>query len=428
MILRTLARWLLAVAVVCAAPLPASAADSQGTLQLERIVLLMRHGIRPPTKDNVTPPGIAADPWPSWNTPFGYLTDHGAKALQLLGAYDRTALAARGLIPNTGCPNAAELVAWADTDERTIKSAQAWLDGFVPGCHVAPGHKPQGAVDPLFSPLDGVTPFDAAAAKSAILEDLGAQGLDGVVAVNRPALDKFQDVAKCCSVQACADAGLAAGCAFADLHSAIKTKVPNERPDLVGPLQIGSSATETIMLEYVEGKPMKDVGWGRASPDDIELMLTLHPSGKFRVLNRPAYVADRAAALFTKRMLDALQTGTAKVTLLLGHDTNVADLGGLLNVHWKVPSFPADDVAPGAAMGFELLKDAAGKRYVRIVYQSQTMGQMRNLTPLTLKSPPSYFAISLPGCEAEQVEKACPIDTFLRTVETKMVMPASIKD
>lgn len=46
---------------------------------VERIVLLMRHGVRPPTKNPPMPTGTAADPWPAWGVPPGYLTDRGAK-------------------------------------------------------------------------------------------------------------------------------------------------------------------------------------------------------------------------------------------------------------------------------------------------------------------------------------------------------------
>ena len=116
--------WALALALAFA-PWPSRAADSDAAqgLKLERVVMLMRHGIRPPTKATVTPPGIAAEPWPSWDAPYGHLTAHGAQAIRLLGQFDRESLAARGLLPRTGCPRA--VAVWSDTDQRTIATGRA---------------------------------------------------------------------------------------------------------------------------------------------------------------------------------------------------------------------------------------------------------------------------------------------------------------
>ena len=84
-------------------PSGAAEPDAAAGLALERVVLLMRHGIRPPTRATVTPPGIAAAPWPKWDAPYGHLTAHGAEAIRLLGRFDRESLVARGLLPSEGC-------------------------------------------------------------------------------------------------------------------------------------------------------------------------------------------------------------------------------------------------------------------------------------------------------------------------------------
>src|SRR5262249_56392155 len=94
-----------AVVGLAFAPSTSRAADAAAEgLKLERVVMLMRHGIRPPTKATVTPPGIAAEPWSSWDAPYGHLTSHGAEAIRLLGRFDRESLAAPGLCPRGGGP------------------------------------------------------------------------------------------------------------------------------------------------------------------------------------------------------------------------------------------------------------------------------------------------------------------------------------
>lgn len=400
-----------------------------GQLRLERVVMLMRHGVRSPTTDPVVPPGITAHQWPQWPVPTGYLTPHGAQGLVLLGQYDRAAFAARGLVAATGCPADGAIVARADSDQRTIKSAHSWLDGFAPGCNIAVKHKPEGEHDALFKPLGRKVPFDERAAKAAILAQLGRAGLEGVVENNRAALDLFGTVAGCCSRAVCEDAGRRAGCTFASLPSALDTTKKGARPRLTGPLAIGATAAETILLEYLEGMPMKDVAWGQVSPRDIGVMLSLRPDGKFRVLNRTHYIAARRAALLMKRMLAALQgkgSNGSKVTLLLGHDSNIADVGGMLDIHWTSSSYPTDDVAPDDAVGFELLRDAAGHAFARLFYQGQSMYQLRHLTPLDAANPPDYQYIRLPGCRNARWDGTCPLTNFVRAIRAKMISPSTV--
>ncbi len=427
---KTLSSFVIAAALLSSAvsAFPAQRRKTQpaGELRLERVVMLMRHGVRSPFGNPVVTPGIAAHPWPQWPVPAGYLTPHGAQGLVLLGKYDRAAFAARGLVAATGCPADGAVVARADSDQRTINSAQSWLDGFAPGCGIAVKHKPQGKHDSLFKPLGRKVPFDERAAKAAILAQLGRAGVDGVVADNRAALDLFGTVAGCCSRAVCEDAGRHAGCTLAGIPSALDATKKGARPKLTGPLAIGNTGTETILLEYLEGMPMKDVGWGRVSPRDIGVMLSVRPNGRFRILNRTHYIASRRAALLMKRMLAALQgkgNNGSKVTLLLGHDSNIADVGGMLDIHWTSSSYPTDDVAPDDAVGFELLRDAAGHAFARLFYQGQSMYQLRQLTPLDAANPPDYQYIRLPGCRDAQWDGTCPLPSFVRAIRAKMISP-----
>ena len=59
----------------CAASAPGADASpaAPGSLKLEKVVMLMRHGVRPPTKAAVVPPGYSAETWPDWPVDFGLL-------------------------------------------------------------------------------------------------------------------------------------------------------------------------------------------------------------------------------------------------------------------------------------------------------------------------------------------------------------------
>jgi len=360
-------------------PAPAAA-----QLKLERVVLLMRHGVRPPTHEPALSPAIAPDPWPKWEVKDGYLTPHGAAAIKLLAAYDRALFA-----PAPGCP---AISVYADVDERTVATGQAYAAGFAPGCPVTVGHA-STETDPLFSPLDNGNPdFDAKTAKKAMFAAAGADSAD------LPLLQQMQNV-------------LAPGkTTFLHLPAKLVAKIPHHLPKLSGPIAEGASGAEDFLLEYLDDKPMADVAWGRADSQEVAALLALHPLA-YTITARPAYIAHFTASPLAKRIAQDLAAGP-RVQILVGHDTNLAELGGLLNLHWSLGGYPADDPPPGGGIIFSLLEDSAGAQYVTAAYQVQTMDQIRNLTPLSPASPPATEPLPIPGCGDSTKPTACTLQNF----------------
>jgi len=397
---------------------PAAEPEPATALKLERVVLLMRHGIRPPTKATVTPPGIAAAPWPKWDAPYGHLTAHGAEAIRLLGRFDRESLAARGLFPGDGCPKAGTVSVWSDTDQRTIATGDALLKGMFPGCGIGNGHLAPGMKDPLFHPDVGGVPVDGAEARQAIMAHIGS--LDQVRSRHRAAFDRLQLVLGCCAPAVCQAAGLPAGCRMAELPGDIAPPKPGEgRPDATGVFDFAPSAAQTLMLEYAEGR--KPVGWGRAGAADLELIGSLHAM-KGDLLQRPAPLGARGATRLARRMLDAIESADGPaLTVLVGHDTNIGELSGLLDFDWQVTGYAADTPPPGGAVGFELLTDRTGGRYVRAFYRSQSLQQMRELTRLDAAHPAFRQALTVPGCALPDDATRCSLDTFAQLVRGKLI-------
>jgi 4-phytase/acid phosphatase len=195
--------------------------------------------------------------------------------------------------------------------------------------------------------------------------------------------------------------------------------VTHDRPEIEGPLDVASTASQTLLLEYLEGMPMKEVGWGRVNRAQIEQLLKFHPL-KFKYSNRPDYVARHAGAPIAREIVAALVGATGpKLTLLAGHDTNIADLGGFLQVHWDVPSYPADDVPPGSALGFELSRSENGEGFVRAFYRSQTMDQLRYQQQLTGGHPAFRQYLPIPGCGNSTGPRACTLKAFVDLVESR---------
>ncbi len=370
-------------------------------LKLDRVVLLMRHGVRPPTKSPPMPEGTANQAWPSWPVAPGYLTPHGRMGVERLGGYDRSAWTAAGLLPRSGC---ADIRIVADSDERTIRTAEAYAEALAPGCNVAIDHKPQDVADPIFSPIDErAVAFDAAKAREAVLA--GAGGEAGLAALDKrlaPELARL-DVILC--------APASPTCGVRQKPTGLAAAKPEKRPKLNGAIDRASTAAQILLLEYAEGKPMAEVGWGRATSADIERLGVFHAE-EFRLLARPRYVAKANMAGIAPLIVEGLTAGKGPVvTMISGHDTNIASLGGLLDLHWKVPGLATDDPAPGGAIVLERLVDARGQAYVRALYRSQTVEQIRNLADPAVEVP--YVAVlPIAGCTARGVVGLCTMQAF----------------
>lgn len=392
-----------AASATAVTPSPSSTAG----LKLERVVMLMRHGVRSPTKQQASPPGTNDKPWPKWPVGNGELTQHGADAVRLVGTWDRDNWAARGLLPVTGCPAAAELSVAASATPRTGATARAWLEGFAPGCGTVVSIPASKHDDVEFHPFDAhAMPIDPDQALQAQKATEPSGGMAAEVSAHASLFDLLNHALGCKPRAACDISQLSP-----DLTS------EKDGTASVGPaLGVASTISQNFLLEYLQGMPLRDVAWGRLTQERIKELEQFHAL-KYKYEARVPYVADRAASPLASRMLKAVESGPA-LTVLMGHDTNIADLGGMLGLHWQVPSYPADDPPPGGAIGFEVLANASGQQFVHAFYRSQTMDQVRNLQPLDAQNPPSYAYLDIPGCAA-----LCPIADFEKIVRAKLVEP-----
>lgn len=343
---------------------------------LWRVVVVMRHGVRPPTKAQVVPDGLASREWPTWDVPYGYLTTHGTKAVALLGDFDAATYA--GMF-DEGCmaegPGAVRVV--ADSDERTIKTAEAYVDGTKGGlreCLKDIEHMPEGQTDVRFSPFEGEVILDAGIAAKAAEDALPQGGLPALDAANRARLDAISAILGCTR----------ADCKLSGMATRLDT--PKGRVKITGGLDIGSTVGQVLMLEYADGKPMNEVGWGLADTARIRDLLSLHAL-EFQLVARPKAIAEFGARpLLAEVKRGLFATDTARYTVLVGHDSNLAYIGGALGLHWQGGDFPQDDPPPGGAIIFELWKNKAGAEKAVVRFRSQTLDELRDLTPLTPKA------------------------------------------
>src|SRR5512135_1768890 len=104
--------WRIATAALVALG-AAATLQAAGAPRLERVVVVMRHGVRPPTQSNAELAKYAAEPWPAWPVGPGELTPHGGETVRLMARSLARAYRADGLLPR-GCPTAGAVAVWAD--------------------------------------------------------------------------------------------------------------------------------------------------------------------------------------------------------------------------------------------------------------------------------------------------------------------------
>ncbi|PKU24578.1 histidine-type phosphatase [Telmatospirillum siberiense] len=391
------------LAGLAVAATPARAAPD---LRLEKVVILIRHGIRSPTKNTEELSRYAAETWPSWTVGPGELTAHGARVTARMGAYLRQRYAAAGLLPARGCPDRRSLLFRADSaDQRTRASGDALAGGAAPGCGLSAEHAPAGTEDPLFSSnRRQLCAIDAERAKAEILARSGGD-LDRPGPDYDKARQALQQVLFPDATQASCTGQDGAKCFMVTAANSLRATNGNIRME--GPLAIGATISESILLEYAEGFPAGAVGWGRAaSPEILAAIMPLHDLYA-DLMRRTPHIASRHSALLVRRIADLLaetpRAGQPRMATFVGHDTNLSNLAGLLDVDWTLPDQP-DKTAPDTAMAFEVWRDGAkGERYVRLVVHYQTLEELRHRTDdLHAGRLAESLIIPVAGCDGPQ--------------------------
>jgi 4-phytase / acid phosphatase len=405
----------LALALAVATLPHAAQAQTQAAegLQLEKVVMVVRHGIRAPLSDEAPVGEMARQPWPQWPVRESWLTPRGFEGMRLLGVYDREAFSARGLFGSTGCPERGTVRIRSSTAQRAIESGKALAQGFAPDCGITVEHGEPGTRDPVFDPRStGMVRYDGAAAVASIDAHIG--GIRQLAERNRAAFRTLEEVL------GCRGKGIAKPCDILAEPSVLKPGADPSSFDFGGPIRTASGTAQVFLLEYAEGFPQEKVGWGRADPKTIEAIGALH-SLLFDVHVRAPYVASRQSAVLGRRILASLQDPSgAKLDLVVGHDNNLNGMAAVLGVKFKVEGYAENDATVGGALVFELLRDpASATRYVRVVYQSQTLEQLRALAPLSVATPPSYQTLPIAECASGR-GGMCTLEDFTRLIGGKL--------
>ncbi len=423
----SLVRAALSTALILFSPASFAQQAPSPAGHLRFVLILSRHGVRSPTWTNARLDEYSLQPWPTWPVAPGILTPHGRRLMTLFGQYDRSALAQQGLLTSAGCADVDQVFIDADTDQRTIESGRGLAEGLFPGCNLPVHHLAPGTQDALFHSLGKIGTPDSQLALAAIAGRIGNDPAALLPAYQQP-LEAMQQILLSCAT--------ASPCPASPRKSLLSTTPSlaagdgDHLVDLKGPLVTAATFAEDLQLEYLEGMPLAQVGWGHVDEAAMRSAMSLHAASS-DLLQRAPYLAQAQASnllLHILQTLDQARQGkplpgaigppTSKLTILVGHDTNITTVAALLNVHWLINGYQRDDAAPGGALIFELWEQDGLPDNIRISYNVQTPEQMRTEVILNGDTRPARATVFLPGCSSAASEAPCTWQGFVRLVQT----------
>ncbi|MBV8668135.1 MAG: histidine-type phosphatase [Candidatus Eremiobacteraeota bacterium] len=381
---------------------------AQPSVQPRFVLVLTRHGVRSPTSPTELAP-YTSQAWPKWEVAPGYLTPHGAALMRQFGAYYRSYYAS--LFPATGCPAQGTVFIWADVDERTIATGKALADGIAPGCDVNVGHGPKGKDDLLFDPLPTLGRADTALSKASTLGAIGADP-NAVVDAYRGAYAALDRVLGCST-----------GCKkLSNVGTTIDADPDSGLTGVSGGLDAAGTAAENLLLEYTDGMPA--VGWGRADESTILDIMQLH-AVKSRVEHETYYNARAEGSNLLAHIaatLDQSVAGTsngqtrvpasARFAVIVGHDTSLSKMAGMLHLSWLMKGYLFNDTPPGGALVFEVYTQGSMPAFIRLFFTAQSLAQMRAGDG----AHPARVPVYVPGCP----DLDCPVTTFDAIVQRSL--------
>ncbi|MCK8455580.1 histidine-type phosphatase [Sphingomonas faeni] len=394
-----------------AGPVAAQTTPPPSQDKLERVVIVMRHGVRSAMSSPEDLGRYSRRAWPKFAVPPGHLTANGATLVTMLGGWYRAQYRQLGLLGANDCA----VYYWANHTQRTEATATALAAGLTPGC-AATIHRSAAAPDPLFeAPQTPLAPLDPQRMLAAI-----SARVDGDLAAwdarQAPDRDRFEALLLQCRRIPCSSVERSkVQRRLGDTPVAMR--IDDGKPDLSSPsLQVAGIA-ESLVMAYADGLAFP--GWRGIDAATIGKALVVHGAG-IDLRTRTPEVGRQTSSYLAMRLLATLQRGAGataladpigdaeKIVVLSGHDGTVTMLAGLLGLDWKLRDYGAGEAAPGGGLVFEVWRQGmSGQQVVRTRYVAQGLDQMRHQIPLSERTPPDSVALTIPDCP-----ETCPLSAF----------------
>ena len=328
--------------------------------------------------------------------------------MRQFGEYYRRTYGGMAAFATSGCPPENAVFVWADLDERTRATAQALVQGLSSGCNI-PVHSAAGKTDQLFDPIPGLGKVDVDKSRASMVGAIGGDP-NAFHDAYRAQFALLDDVLGCKSSGTCK--------VVSQVPSSVTSEGDAGLATLSGGIDLASTAVENLVLEYTDGQ--KDVGWGKLDGRQLLDLLQLHVlqsrlehgnyyAARVHSSNILAHIVQTIEQAATNQSVVGTRVPPqSSVVIIVGHDTQLEELAGLLHLSWLMRGYQMNDAPPGGALVFELHApaDRAAEPFVRMFFVAQSMDAMRSGDGRNPNRVPVY----VPGCPRLD----CPIGTFAK--------------
>ena len=403
-------RLFWSAAITTALALPTTMAQTTpGGYTLQQVVIVSRHGIRAPLANNGSALAQAtAKPWPTWNVAGGELTDRGALVEIFFAHQMRKWMTHEKVLSTEQCPTKKQFFAWANGLPRTHDTAQFFVSNTFIACDVPIFHqRKMGEMDPLFNPVI-TEDSDDFRQKAVAAMVTSRQHVD--LKESYKLLEQIVDYPASPACKAKADEP----CNLSDEKDTFRADYRLE-PSVSGPLKTANALVDAFTLQYYEGFPQNEVAFGGIQSDkQWQLLEKLKNSYQAILFTTPQVARNVAKPLlnYLDQQLVEKPAAAPKVTLLVGHDSNIASLLAALEAKpWQLPGQFEQTPISGKVV-FQRWHDSKSNRdLMKIEYLYFNAEQMRNVSKMGFDTPVQRYTLELTGCPTDS-NGFCPMEKF----------------
>lgn len=353
------------------------------TEELLNVVVVSRHGVRSPTQSAEKLQGWSDKKWPAWPVAAGLLTQRGFYLVKETWALNR----ARAPFTYGVCPKPEDVQIIADVDERTRKTAQALNEGLYPNC----GYQVKvtsASHSAIFSPLK------AKVCRIDYPKELEEKLTQKVVGINDRFASEMAEISKLTGHE---------------FNGPMRAKASKYKVGFKGAPYDCSSITEIFALEWGQ-KPEQKAAWGQLDWNGILRLMPIRVA-VFSAINRDMEVARYKGSALANKIIESLDHGP-KYTYLIGHDTNLANLGEIFDLNWRLPDRAQNENTPGGYLTFEKWA-VNGQPEIRVFYSALSPEQIH---AEKVTKPTDDFEILPRGTRFEEWKK-----TYSRRLQSNCI-------
>ena len=377
-------------------------------LKLEKLIIFSRHGLRTPL---VRPDSDVAKAtpyeWNKWNNKPGNLAAKGVIMETYFGQYINEWLTEKKFLSQGECPNKEEIYVYTNSFQRTIATGESIINGLFPGCGIKAKYKMKiGEMDPVFNP---VVRRDDKEFQEKALAELNIKGANKKL---KAAYEILENVVDYKNSELCLKENK---CKFSDEIKMTYQKGKN--PGIKGDITLGTHLTDTLLVEYYAGFPLEKIANGNIKTNKEWQEINKIKNIRGELMRGGKDISKHIAYPLINVINNEVTDPNHKVTILVGHDSNIVPLLSALEVKEYTLEKQYETTPIGGKVFFEIWKDEkSNQRKVKVEYVYQTAEQLRNGTVLSLKNPPKHTVLEMKNCKTDK-DGFCSYNDFQKILK-----------